>query len=145
MAIQGRDGDPMIIRHRLVALQSDIEMVDASPQPLGVHKRADPPDAVGAAHRLSQPDTEEVGTSSEFQSVQATHPCPKQNRDGLDDGGGRDTRFQAPVHDAVDDSGRELENFLRISDQAAENSQAFLFRKRFHCNSETSSINCRIF
>ncbi len=57
---------------------------------------------------------------------------------------GRDTRLQAPVRDAGDDSLGKLEDLLGIGEQAAENGQPFLARKRFHSSSETSSISRRI-
>ena len=77
--------------------------------------------------------------SGKFQSIEAAHAGPEQRRDGFEDGGGRDTRLQAPVRDVGDDSSGELEDFLGISDETAENGQPFLARKRFHSSSETSS------
>jgi len=83
---------------------------------------------------------EEAGVSGEFQSMEAAHSCPEQNCHGFDDKSGRDTRLQAPVRDAGNDRPGKLKDLLGIGEQAAENGQPFRARKRFHSNSETSSI-----
>src|ERR1035437_348988 len=87
---------------------------------------------------LPQPASQEDRVSGQFQSVEAAHACPEQNRDAFDDAGGRDTRLPAPVCDTRDDGVGELEDLLGVGDQAAENGQPFLARKRFHSSSETS-------
>ncbi len=37
MAIKGGNADPAMVRHRFVAFQPVIDMVDPLPQPLGIH------------------------------------------------------------------------------------------------------------
>ena len=76
--------------------------------------------------------------SGEFQSVEAAHAGPEQNGNTLDDVGDRDTRLRAPVPHARDNGVGELEDLFGVGDQAAENDQPFLARKRFHSSSETS-------
>ena len=138
VAIQDGDADPVMVRQRFVALQPVIDMVNPLPQALGIYQCVYSPDAVGATYRLPEPDAKKAGVSGEFQSIEATHSCPEQNCNGLDEDGGRDTRLRTPVHNTVDDSHRELEDLLRISDQATENGQRFLAMRRFHSSSETS-------
>jgi hypothetical protein len=140
VAIQDSDADPAMIRQGFVSLQPVIDMMNSLPQSRRIYQSAHPPDAVGAAHVLSEPATEETGMSGKFQSIEAAHAGPEQHRDGFEDGGCRDTRLPAAVCDACNDSPGKLKDLLGIPDEAAENGQPFLARKRFHSISETSSI-----
>ena len=97
-------------------------MVNALPQSFGIHQGIHAPDTVGAAYGLTEPAAEKAGASGEFQSIETTHACPEQNCDGFDHQGGWNARLPAPVYDIGDDCLREAEDFLGISDQAAENS-----------------------
>src|ERR1035438_8840703 len=115
--------------------------MNAQPQSVGVHQGAHTPDAVGAAHGLAEPATEEAGMSGEFQSIEAAHASPEQNRHRFENGGCGDTRQKTPVRNADDDTPGELKDLLGIGEQAAENGQPFLARKRFHSNAETSSMS----
>ena len=128
-----------MVWQRFVSLQPVIDMMNSPPQTLGIHQGVHTPDRVGTAYGLTEPVAEKARASGKFQSIETTHSCPEQNGDGLDDDGGRDTRLQAPVDDVSDDRLGEPEELLGISDQAAENGQPFLARKRFHSSSETSS------
>jgi hypothetical protein len=140
VAVQNSDRDPLMIRQRFITLQLIIDMVNALSQTVGIHQSAYAPDAVGAAHGLSEPATEEAGMSGQFQSIEAAHASPEQRCDGFENDRGRDTRLRAPVHDVGNNSPRKLKDLLGVGEQAAENGQPFLARKRFHSSSETSSI-----
>src|SRR6266705_1414403 len=127
-----------MVRQCFVWLQPVIDMMNPQTQALGIYPSVHTPDRVGAAFGLTAPVVEEAGASGQFQSIEATHSCPEQDCDGLEDDGGRDTRLQAAVNDAGDDRLREPEELLGISDPASENGQRFLARRRFHSRSETS-------
>ena len=95
---------------------------------------------VGAGNGLPQPTAEEAGLGGQFQSIETAHASPEQGGDGLDDSGGGNAWLKAAVDDVGDDGLGEAEDLLGIRDEAAENGQAFLARRRFHSSSETSSM-----
>src|SRR5664279_4002334 len=101
VAIQDGHAQPAMIRQDLVALQPVVDVMNAAPQTLGIHAGGDASHAVGAGHRLAQPAPKEDGVSGQFQSVEAAHAGPEQNRDAFDDAGDRDTRLPAPVRDTL--------------------------------------------
>jgi len=140
VAVQDSDRRPAVVRQRFITFQPDIQMMNAPPQSRCIQQRAHTSYAVGAAHGPSEPAAEKTGMSGKFQSIEAAHASPEQRRDGFQDGGGGDTRLQTPVRDACNDSRGKLKDFLGVSNEAAENGQPFLARKRFHSSSETSSI-----
>ena len=139
VAIQDSDANAVMVRQGFISLQAIIDMVNPLPQAFGLHQGVHTPDTVGAAYGLTEPVMEKAGASREFQSIETAHAGPEQNCDGLDDKGSREARLQSPVDDAGDDCLREPEDLFGISDQAAENGQRFLARRRFHSSSETSS------
>ena len=118
MAIQNGDRDPAMVRQRFVALQTFVDMVNALSQSCGVDKGKHFSDIVGAGNGLPQPTAEETGLGGQFQSIETAHASPEQGGDGFG----------------------EAEDLLGIRDEAAENGQAFLARRRFHSSSETSSM-----
>src|ERR1019366_1688963 len=71
VTIQDSDWDPLMIRQRFITFQLDIGVMNALPQTVGIHQRAHATEAVGAAHGLSEPATEEAGMSGKVQSIEA--------------------------------------------------------------------------
>lgn len=99
VAIEDSDPDSAMVRQCFVSLQPVIDMMNSPPQALGIQQGVHTSDGVGTAYALPEPVTEKVRASGKFQSIETTHSCPEQNRDGLNDDGGRNTRLQAPVDD----------------------------------------------
>ena len=97
VAIEDSDADPVMVRQRFVSLQPVIDMVNPLPHAFGIHQGIHSPDTVGAAYRSTEPVVEKAGARNEFQSVETTHACPEQNRDGLKDKGSLDSRLRPPM------------------------------------------------
>jgi hypothetical protein len=139
MAVHNGCRDAAIVRQRLVAFQAPIDLMNRFPHRTGIHLGVNITPGFGAGHRLAQPTLPEPGGAGHLQRVAASQPRPKQNQAGLGDRRRGYTRLRSAVGDGSNQCVRKPEHFAGVGDQAAENGQPFLARKRFHSSSETSS------